>query len=42
MKKNVLISLALIVTDLVFAQNIRVYNCNFKKGFEAQLEKIFN
>ena len=41
MKKNVLISLALMVTDLVFAQNIRVYNWDFKNGSEAQLEKIF-
>ena len=41
MKKNVLISLALMVTDLVFAQNIRVYNWDFKNGSEAQVEKIF-
>ena len=41
MKKNVLISIALMVTDLVFAQSIRVYNWDFKNGSEAQVEKIF-
>ena len=29
------------VTDLVFAQSIRVYNWDFKNGSEAQVEKIF-
>ena len=41
MKKNELISLALIITDSVFAQHIRVYNWYFKNGSEDQLEKIF-
>ena len=41
MKKNVLISLALIVADLVFAQNILVHNWYFKNGSEDQLKDFF-
>ena len=41
MKKIVLIFIVLMIADFTFAQNIRVYNWDFKNGSEAQVEKIF-
>ena len=41
MKKNILIIITLMAISFSYAQNIRVYNWDFKNGSEAEVGKIF-